>query len=152
MKHWHFSFICLSLFIFSSALLITGSDWLLYPLWEDPYFPFGTLMTWIGMISLPLFIYSGFRILREDVHPFLQALRNLIRASILLSISWGVLCYLLAGNWSYSFGQGSSFVGSDMAGKTFWYLNYLTVGLPVVILFVFLFYLLIRWIQSRILG
>ena len=142
-----YSFIFLCIFIFCTWLLVSASPWLLIPITQSPYLPLGTLTTWIGMVSLPVSMYCGFRMLRRGQHYVLGILRILLKTSIFLSASWGLISYTLAGNWSYSFGKSSSFSGSDMASNIFWYLNYAIVGLPVAILLSYSIFMLYRWVR-----
>jgi hypothetical protein len=47
---------------------------------------------------------------------------------------WGLISYVLAGNWTFVFSATvEGFQGSAEAGKVFWYITYLAVGSPVLV-------------------
>ena len=118
----------LLVFLIVAFLLFTGSSVLLVALSEDPYFPLGTLITWLGLIALPMSIYWGvknFRAPKRRIHKFLS---NLLKLTILLAILWVPISYGLAGNWSNTFTESATFQGGQLAMKLFWYFSY---GIPI---------------------
>ena len=126
-----FSLVLLSL---SSILLITGSNLLTIPILKNPYIPFGNLITWLGLIALPLSIYLGFRRLYHPQAVVYKILGKVLVAFIILSLIWAPVCYALAGNFSFSFSEKKVFQGGQTALRIFWYLNYFLVGGSLFIL------------------
>ena len=118
---------------FSGFLLITGSPVLTTPITTEPSLPAGTLITWAGMISLPLSIYLGF-------HPFRAGERFLaiaLKLFIILAVLWAPLSYLLAGNLSFSFSEKAGFQGGQTAMRLFWYFNYTLATAPILLFLLF---------------
>lgn len=134
----------LLVFLIVAFLLFTGSSVLLIALSEDPYFPLGTLITWIGLIALPMSIYWGvknFRVPKRRIHKFFSFL---LKLTILLAILWVPISYGLAGNWSNTFTESVTFQGGQLAMKYFWTLSYGIPLLSLAILLINLSYSLLR--------
>lgn len=137
--------ISLLIFLFSAFLLMTGSSVLLFELNKDPYIPLGTLITWLGIIALPMSIYWGvknFRVPKRPIHKFLS---NLLKLIILLAVLWVPISYGLAGNWSNTFTESATFQGGQLAMKIFWTLSY---GIPLLAISVLLIHLCLSLIKS----
>ena len=133
--------VSLIILVVTIILLITGSPILTAPISAAPPLPAGTLITWAGMISLPLSIYLGF-------HPFRAGERFLaiaLKLFIILAVLWAPLSYLLAGNLSFSFTEKAGFRGGQTAMSLFWYFNYALTAVPVLL---FLLYGLIRVLKK----
>lgn len=122
-------------------LLITGSPILTAPISIEPPLPAGTLITWAGMISLPLSIYLGFQPFRAGERFLAFALQLLI----ILAVLWAPLSYLLAGNLSFSFTEKAGFQGGQTAMRLFWYFNYALATAPILL---FLLYGLSRILKK----
>ncbi len=106
------------------TLLVTGSSLLTIALNSDETIPFGTIINWIGMISLPSTIYWGIRELRKPSSKLNRILSRLIKIIIVLGILWVPISFLLAGNLSFSFSEKDTFQGGQDAMRWFWYLTY----------------------------
>jgi hypothetical protein len=127
--------------IVASTLLITGSPILTLPSPALPSIPLGTFITWLGMLSLPLSIYSGVRKLRQPhgrLYPFLAAG---LKLALLAAILWVPVCYLLAGNLSFSFSEKEGFQGGQLAMRWFWRFSYAIPALSIGVL-------LVHWLAS----
>ena len=121
-KIWFFGSIIVA---FSSIiLLITGSSLLTMALDKSNSVPFGTFITWAGLISLPVSAYLGVKELRIPTKTFNKMLAGFLKILIILAILWVPLSYLLAGNFSFSFSEKESFQGGQTAMKWFWGLSY----------------------------
>ena len=118
-------------------LLVTGSSLLNIALDNDETIPSGTLITWTGMISLPLSIYWGIKGLREPSNKLSRILSVLIKTLIILAILWIPISFLLAGNFSFSFSEKETFQGGQNAMKWFWGLSY---GIGIGAIFITLTY------------
>ena len=105
-------------------LLITGSPLLTIALDSDKSIPFGTLITWTGMISLPLTIYWEIKDLRKPSGKLNKILSIFLKIIIILGILWVPISYLLAGNLSFSFSEKETFQGGQIPMKWFWRLSY----------------------------
>ncbi|SFR52348.1 hypothetical protein SAMN04490243_2581 [Robiginitalea myxolifaciens] len=127
-------FTCLLIIAIVLFFLITGSSVLMIALDEAGSLPLGTLLTWLGLIAVPLAIYWGNQSFRKPEKPAEIWFSRLLKFAIVLAILWVPLAYLLAGNLSFSFRGQEEFRGSDRASIWFWRLSYTTVILPVLIL------------------
>ena len=123
-------------------LLITGS-FLLATVIPGTSIPLGTLLTWAGMISLPLTLYWGIKELREPSTKGNTILSKFLRILITFGILWVPISYLLSGNFSFTFSEKETFQGGQMAMRWFWYLSY---GIGVgTILTLILYWMLSVW-------
>lgn len=104
--------------------MVTGSSLLTMALDSDETIPFGTLITWTGMITLPLTIYWGIKELREPSSKLNRILSGFLKIMIVLGILWVPIAYLLAGNLSFSFSEKETFQGGQAAMRWFWRLSY----------------------------
>ena len=119
---WFFTFLVTTIVVI--ILFVTGSSLLLVALDNNDSIPLGTFITWLGMVSLPMTIYSGIKELRNPTRKLSKILSPLLKFIIVLGILWVPLAYLLAGNLSFTFTEKTSFQGGQMAMKTFWILSY----------------------------
>ena len=124
-------------------LLVTGSPLLEKSLSSTQNIPLGNLLTWMGMIALPLSIYWGSKGLRQPDSTVRKYLSVLLKCLILLALLWVPICYLLAGNIAFNFSGTEEFQGGQIAMKWFWRYSY---GLPIVTIGVLLAY----WITTGI--
>jgi len=115
-------------------LLVTGSSLLNTALKsEKTILPFGTLITWTGMISLPLTIYWGIKELRRPSDKLNRILSVLLKIIIVLGILWVPISYLLAGNLAFSFSEKETFQGGQDAMRWFWRLSY-GIGIGAILI------------------
>ena len=66
--------------------------------------PTGTILVWFGLIAfslLFLMFYPDYKLSK-----FLGFLFRLLQLNVLLTILWGVVSYLLSGNWANNFSGG----------------------------------------------
>ena len=135
-----FFYTALTLTLIVIILLVIGSSLLTLALDRDESIPFGTLITWTGMISLPLTIYWGIKELRKPSRELNRILSRFIKIIIILGILWVPISYLLAGNLSFSFSEKETFQGGQDAMKWFWRLSY-GIGIGAI------FILIVYWIS-----
>lgn len=129
-------YLLLALFIFLTAavLLISGSSVLLISLSKSPYIPLGTLITWLGVMALPLVLYFGVSRLRNPKTKTEKYLALLLKVFIGLATFWAPVCYLLAGNFSFTFTEKTEFQGGQLAMKLFWHFSYLMIYGPILLI------------------
>jgi len=134
-----FALFLLSLFVLmvSAALLISGSAVLTYPLSESLGLPWGTIITWLGMIALPAAIYFGLRRIFTSSSNLDRAMHVSLRVFMLLAVLWLPLSFLLSGNLSFSFANKPGFQGGQLAMRIFWYYNIFVVAGPLALLLVY---------------
>ena len=121
-----------------SFMLITASPLLEYELISDPIVPLGNVLTWLGIISIPVSIYTGVSSFRSTKKKYGRLFSFLIVFSMILAALWMPLSYLLADNWSANFENREGFRGSVIASRYFWAYNYLVIGLPLSTLFIYM--------------
>ena len=85
------------------ALLASGSPLLTVSLSQEHNVPVGNFITWIGFIALPASIYLGVKRLRYPEDNIDRIMSLVLKTLLLLSILWLPICYLLAGNISFTF-------------------------------------------------
>lgn len=129
------------LFVTQSSLLTTALD-------ANNSIPLGTFITWAGIISLPLCIYLGFGGLRNPEGGLYGYLSALLKGVLVLAILWMPICYLLAGNISFSFAERETFQGGQSAMRWFWRYTYGVLIAPLIILFSYLLILIFKKAQK----
>jgi hypothetical protein len=114
-------------------------------------FPSGTLITWIGLVALPMALYTGFHGLRNPETRIDRFFRKVLLVILILAGSWGILAFLLSGNWAFTFDSSATgFSGSGKASWLFWKITYLIV---VAEWFFIMTYMLSKWVKrSQNLG
>jgi hypothetical protein len=126
-------YIALILTLSVIILLVTGSSLLTIALNSNEKIPLGTLITWTGMISLPLTIYWGIKELRKPSRKLNRILSGFLKIIIVLGILWVPISYLLAGNLSFSFSEKETFQGGQDAMRWFWRLSY-GIGIGAILI------------------
>lgn len=106
------------------TLLVTGSSLLSITLDKNNSLPLGNLITWAGMVSLPLTIYWGIGEMRNPTGLLNTILSRILKLALLLAVLWFPISFLLAGNLTFSFSEKETFRGSQLAMKWFWGLSY----------------------------
>ncbi len=131
-------FVGLLFLLVVSILLIGGSEWLVWPIWDDPFFPLGTLLTWLFVVVLPATILLGVSNFHPPQDRFSKRYWMAFLALVGLAASWGGVAYALAGNWNFSFrGDAPTFRGSSAASPYFWRFTYALLVLPILLLLVY---------------
>ena len=131
-------------------LLVTGSSLLTIDLDIDKSIPLGTLITWIGMISLPLTEYWGIKEMIKPSNKLNRVLSGQLKALIILGVFWAPISYLLAGNLSFTFSEKETFQGGQDAMRWFWCLNY-GIGIGAV-LTIFTYWISLLFKKSKTFG
>jgi hypothetical protein len=124
----------LSVALSAIFLLATGSSLLTLPIGKQVVVPLGNLITWAGIIALPLSAYWGIGALRTPTKRLNSILGGALKALIILAICWFPISFLLAGNLSFNFAGIPSFQGGPIAMRLFWVLSYgLALGTILII-------------------
>ena len=111
--------------------------------------PAGTIITWAGIIALPVLIYLVIKRLHRPVSGAFRFFRAFILVIIAFAMSWGGVAYYLAGNWAFNFsGSVSTFRGSAAASPYFWNYTYFLLALPIAFLLIYWSYLLVVYWQA----
>jgi hypothetical protein len=95
--------------------------------------PWGTLIAWFGLLSLPGLVYFLFPGLMHPATGVQRILKGLWLLSVVLALLWPLLSFYLAANWSYSFKAQDSFRGSARASAYYWNLVKFTAALPLLV-------------------
>lgn len=122
-------FAALVFFLVPTFLLATGSSWLMAPVGSIPA---GTFITWVGMIALPMVFYFSFAGVRQPRSSADKKFSWAWKACLFLAISWVPVSYLLAGNFSFTFSEKTTFQGGQTAMQLFWYFTYTVVLAPLI--------------------
>jgi hypothetical protein len=129
-------------------LLITGSKLLVVPVCERHHLPLGTIITWLGLVALPLSILASSENLWNK-RSFGKWYAFALKLCITLSLCWGFISYLLSGKWNFTFsGSSPTYVGSGEAGEHFWMITYTIAALPLFVGLLFSVHLLVSRINS----
>ena len=123
------------IFISSLWLLVTASPLLLTSLLNKPYIPNGTIITWLGLLSLPFMIFSWRKFSKINPTRISRLLNIMLAVTFIIELAWPFVSYILAGNWSFSFsGEAAGFTGSEMAFQFFIYYTAIAVLSPLLVI------------------
>ena len=145
-KYWHI--IPLLIFILSAYYLLSGSEILVKPLWYNPYIPLGTLITWLGLISLELLLYVVTNITISKTGLLNIIIRYSVLILLILAILWAPIAYALSGNFAFDFSNSSQLVGLE-ASRVFWYFSYFLGSAAIFFFFILSFLLIFRPLQKN---
>ncbi len=121
------------IFVFCTYLISSGSSIMTTYISSKIIIPYGTLITWIGLISFPVTGYTAINQIYTPSTKVEKILNITFKIAISLAIFWGYISYLLSGNWSYTFNSTEGvFEGSN---KAFYYFITYTY-IPIIITFV----------------
>ena len=121
-------------FLISAFLLISGSSALVEPIIKETDFLYGTLITWIGLATLPLTVVSGIKNIYASNTKTQKTFKLLCSISMIVSVLWILVGFFLANNWNFIFESGSAFRGGILASKIFWFYTSLCVLMPIILL------------------
>lgn len=82
-------------------ILLFQAEWLGINLFKKSILPFGTFLSWFMIIDFSLLVCFFFPSKPATISG--RMLKMLSKIFVLLSCSWGILSFLLAGNWSWNF-------------------------------------------------
>ena len=136
----------LIILVIAFSLLVSGASLLEKSLTENSSIPFGTFITWFGIISLQTSIYFGCNQFRKPSKTAYKYLSNLLKGLIILAILWLPICYFLAGNFSFTFTEKETFQGGQLAMKWFWRFS---IGIVLGAIILLLFYWISLFLKKR---
>lgn len=122
--------------IFCLILIVTGSPILGTPVFNKTTFPSGTLISWIGLIALTFLIYLAFNKSYNSTSSNRRILRFVSGIIVILAFLWGLIGFLLAGNWAFTFQNHNEFRGSIEASRFFWIYTASLVLLPILLILI----------------
>ena len=117
----------------SFVLLVTGSPVIVKTIGSSG-FPWGNLIAWLGISALPCAILTGRKAFYNPQNKTDKTFRIILLVLLGVAITWGLVGFALANNWSFSFKQQPEFRGSDRASLYFWYYTAMVVLAPILLL------------------
>lgn len=118
-----------SYFIFSGSVILTK------PFIEVIGMPFGTVITWLGLIAFQIIIY--FIIKRNSIIKVSNYYRIIFKICIIIACFWGFIGYFLANNWAYNFSNSEVFRGGEKAATLFWNFTFFLLIFPIAIVLIY---------------
>jgi hypothetical protein len=141
--------IALAILVLCSSLLVLRSPILSWAIVEEPYFPMGTVITWLGLIALSATVLLSGKPAKEQSSWLEHGLAWGKWTCLAATLLWLPLSVFLAGNLAFVFDSRQGFQGSVVAAKTFWLYSFTLLVLPTALaLFTFLMYLYRRFRRS----
>ncbi|RFF29510.1 hypothetical protein [Wenzhouxiangella sediminis] len=128
----------------SAFLLVTASPLLSRGVPGIESMPMGTLIAWLGIVALPLGIYSALGGLHPPRRAVDRATSAIMKALLTLAVAWVPISYGLSGNLAFTFERNAGFRGSENALFCFFYG---TIGLVLAPLVVMLLYGAASWLS-----
>ncbi len=122
--------------IFASIyILIYQPQILEIPVFKSLNLPLGSLISWLLVFLIPMFFYLnlGFR----SDSKAQQWLKIILKVNILVSLLWGFISYLIAGNWNFIF--------TNNTGLMRW-IGFTTI-IVITPLLIFLFWVVLKLIR-----
>jgi hypothetical protein len=104
----------------------------------------GTLVSWIGLISVTFTIYLAFNKIHHSNNSFHRIIRIVSGSIVVLALFWGLIGFLFAGNWAFTFQNHDEFRGSIEASRYFWIFTATLILLPVLLFLILWLLLLIK--------
>lgn len=129
--------LCVLSILTTIYLLIYSPDVLLREFLSIEQLPFGTILVWIGLIAfglLFLILYPNRQ--KAKIKRFLF---RILQFNVLLALFWGIISFLLSGNWANNFSGGYQY-------KVWIYYTGALIALPM---FVYLL-LFLRFVYLKI--
>lgn len=114
-------------------LIVTGSPILTRPIFKESAFPSGTLISWTGLIALTSTIYFAFKTIHLSGSSNHKIFRFVFGSTIIFAFLWGLIGFLLAKNWAFTFQNHDEFRGSIEASRYFWIYTASIVSLPILL-------------------
>ncbi|AZQ65442.1 hypothetical protein EI427_24845 [Flammeovirga pectinis] len=124
-------------FVISVYLTLTNASILNIEVISSIQLTLGTLINWAGIVGLPLTIYYGNNAINNPKSHIEFQFKSTNKFLIGYASMWGVVSYLLTGNWSFALQKMiSSFnLSFDTSIGLFW-INTLSVFLLPIIFFI----------------
>ena len=127
----------LLLLIACCILMLEESPILTEPVIEGLGLPLGTLIAWVGITMFPFSILIGIRLIRKPISVVYRFYHRAFILLTLLATPWGLVSYLLAGNWAITFSNSDGFRGSEQAFSVFLYYTAFVISLTLLFIIIF---------------
>lgn len=139
----------LLLLIACGIVMLEGLPILTETVREGSGLPFGTLIAWLGICMLPFSILMGIRIIRKPISFAHRFYRRVFCLISLFSLFWGLVSYLLAGNWAFTFTSSTGFKGGEKAYTVFLYYTAILISLSLLFLISLIIHQLILKLKKK---
>ena len=122
------------IFLIAAYLLLTTSSILSIYILEKPGLPIGTVITWLGIVSIHILVFFGSRKLDRTSLISRRLIKPGLPVLFLLAILWIPIGFILSGNLAFNF-RGQTFLGTNIeSSEVFWFNNYFVVAAPIFLL------------------
>ena len=150
MKASPLTYISFIILVFCLFLIVTGSPILTMPVIKGSAFPFGTLISWVGLIALTTSVYFAFKKITGSDGSNHRLFGFAFKGIVILGALWGIIGFLLSGNWAFTFQNHDEFRGSIEASKYFWTFTAALVFSPILLILIFWFAFLVWKLMKKI--
>ncbi len=89
------------LVIFTAYLLFINTDLLARSIIPDRELPFGNFIIWLLLTLYALLMLQLFP--QKETNAVKTVMVKILQLNILLALFWGLIAFLLSGNWAFSF-------------------------------------------------
>jgi hypothetical protein len=93
----------------------------------------GTIVSWIGLIAFTFTMYLAFNKIHRANNSIHRIIKSIFGSIVILAFLWGLIGFLFAGNWAFTFQNHDEFRGSIEASRYFWIFTASLVLLPVIL-------------------
>ena len=97
-----------AIFVFNIYILLFKPEWLGIALLNNPPFPLGTLVSWVLLAVLPVFVFQAQT--NQNKKTGLNRRQLLVTILLFSGLLWGVVSWMLSGNWTFNFSSKNCFV------------------------------------------
>jgi hypothetical protein len=111
--------------------------------------PWGTIITWIGLIALPASVFFGIEKIRHPITIKFRILNFANKMAILFASIWGLLSYYFANNWAFTFRQQTEFRGSIRASSYFFNYTILIIAISLILLLVYFIHIILSKLKNK---
>lgn len=132
----HYKYILITLFFVTCVILFVKPEWLLIPIFDNSSFPLGTIFSWLALILFSMVMHLF--ISSKHDNPAERCFKMLAKLCLVMALFWGVVSFLLSGNWAFNFKNATNF-----------YIWILYTGLIVFVPIIILLYKGIHFLFSR---
>jgi len=111
MKIWRlkqqYKYILITFLIVTCVILFVKPECLLIPVFDNSSFPLGTIFSWLALILFSM-VMCLFVSSKVD-NPLERYVKTLVQLCLVMALFWGVVSFLLSGNWAFNFKNATNF-------------------------------------------